>query len=321
MNRQYIIVILTLIILLFVNVTSFSKTTYESFNKLKEVTSSIKEKGILNSLDSIAQISLQLKSTVKEDPIAKKYLVDKVLEYSQRKYGTEEGKQNLEPEENQFGDHFYAITLIDILREIDSESFFQLTKTILTNESSNLYLKNWIFDSAFRTQRIHLFIIEKDKLKEYDKQILSLAREITDPNEDRFTFGDRSDFLSYIRILTGLDMPLNINMPPLDREYGVKLAKKIINNDNFRLIDKLPYMEVVSNYDPSMKTIYINTLKEYVENESIDLQTRVRCAKKLLSFGEIDSEIVQKLEIELDKLKVGNRIIIEKHSSSNKREQ
>jgi hypothetical protein len=313
MNRQNIISAIA--ILLSIATSSYSQNNYTTFDKLKVATSVKNPEYTLEKISSIGEAVEQLKKEVNENENIKKHLIDEIISYSQKKYRIDVNQQNLPSESELIDDLGYISMLVDILRESDNPAFLKVTRDILTNDSFNIFAKEMIFSSAIRTQRVYLYMNARKSLKEYDKEILAIAKEITDPNEDRFLYSDRSNFLSYIRTLTGLDMPNNtishidMNLPPLDREYGIKLAKNIIKNDKYQLTDRLSYMEIVANFDQSMKKTYVDTQKQYVEDAKVDISFRVSCAKKLLSLKEIDNETVKKLEDELNKLRQGNTIV------------
>ena len=307
MNKRYII-ILTLTIVVLINVVSFSQSNYKSFNELEQATTSINQGDIFTNFNSLAKIIMNLKNQAKKDEDIKQHLIDQIMLYSQKQY-TEDTEQNKQESDNdKDGDRLYTIYLIDILSDIDNEAFLEVAKNILTNNVTPNVLKNIMIDRVFSEQRINLFITNPEKLREYDKQIMSIGKEIIDPNQDGFTFGNKSDFLSFIRILTGINMPANFKIPPLDREYGIKLAQNIIQNEKLQLVDKVPYMEVVSKYDSSTKQLYIETLKQYVEDKNAAISLRVYYAKKLLSLGEIDKSKVNGLEQELEKYQKGIKI-------------
>lgn len=223
-------------------------------------------------------------------------IMAEIREYSRKQYPEHsEPNRPRRRSETETVDYVYFQLLADLLREASLESFLRVTEDVLADPNASEMHKKLLFDKVF-SNRFTLKVTQPQKLAAYDREVLALGMQFIDPSDGlRFTFGDRFLFERFVIHLLGYrDPPLSL--PPIDRETGLELAWRYINNDTNPYLGKIGFMGRIEWADPAIRAEYVRTLRAHVNDSRVRPKRRIEYASKLVELGEMTGDELKELE-------------------------
>lgn len=207
-------------------------------------------------------------------------------------------------------DYTYHQSLMEILCQIDRDRFLAYAREVSKSKDIHVYIKESCL-SQVNSMRISTHIKSPKGLKDLDPKIIEIYRNFLNPSNgikaNYKIMRMKRQFVSYLmgrELIEG-----KLILPAADKALGLKLAKEVANDDRRNFFEKKWFMKQAAKYDSDILGKYLAEMKEYVYNENMTPQVRLKLAEELRKYEKVDDKLIEQLK---NKVKIGEGNIIKK---------
>ena len=273
----------------FANSTDF-KDELSAFRQAVEDYATARKDNRKQLNENAAKYMMKITETARKDSQARTLLINEIADLG-NKYMADSNSTPKIP----MKDKVYYDLLVGILRNVDGERFLSYARDVSKSKYINYRFKEKCFDEVIG-MRIATYIKAPESLKDFDLVMIEICSNFLDPsNGTKSCYGLMGLRRRFVSHLLGYEIEIGkLSLPAADRTLGMKLAKEVIQREDYPFIaGKDWFMEQSAKYDPDIHQQYLDELRKYADDEHTPNKSRLRYAKKLL---ELNKELVEQLE-------------------------
>lgn len=193
----------------------------------------------------------------------------------------------------------------NLLLHEDEDRALSVAREILTDSQANEIRRSMVLDRLITRRRIALFIRWPDRLADYDRKLVPLVESLLD---ERYRIAGLNHTKSYVGALLGYreDVPglerLRLpDLPAMDRERGLNLARILAGQQQRHFSNRIPYYAMLLACDPSDRDTRLAELLAAAEDENLYGQERIDAAGLLDKYKVPISPKLRARLVELEK--------------------